>query len=633
MNDTYTTDVGGVVTAGAAAPPTPGPAPAPAPMGTYRTEQYHLFQGVDIPVRPSRLGPGGGLDVTKYWLPTNKYVDITAGWKWQNPGGDWVDANGVPQGTVPLSTFVANKASGSTAVFTYDVDITAALNAAFDANKPAAFIMRRVSGNAPRSFAGLFGSYDKPLVEVQYEDGTSALLNTRVIASNTTSSTDPTVKGNGLPLSIFIEFDRPTKRVASATVPITATQHWSGTTPTIGFFLLDPRHEEVVDETGDFAVYEAGNMDAGLADVEGIIGVHRYLDGSNTTDFFDFSNINFFNEDSFSPEFWDPAAAPVLSRLPYRAAGKFINATANIEFVPSTYEGHGFKPLMPGLGAIKTRMPDEGRPDGGEKGNRGTDATNCLLYLPPDKMGLCDDLYIRQYVRVSNQYAPTAADRREYWNGSDGSRAWTSFGGKFGVTPVHPNYYDGVQHNSAGAGGNKGSQMRLTWKMCDETNGGGQHRGIALGYHLYDFGGQQPAPFRYGAEAQDANQFGSIGGRGACIYPVDHWYCIETRMKYNSVNLEHPDFPGKFFSEDGILQTWIDGRLVYDRQGMVFRHLPRWSPVRSGTKLRPMRDLGHVALWWNWFNGGLELMSYEMYIFMTGLAWGERRIGPMQGVV
>lgn len=51
------------------------------------------------------------------------------------------------------------------------------------------------------------------------------------------------------------------------------------------------------------------------------------------------------------------------------------------------------------------------------------------------------------------------------------------------------------------------------------------------------------------------------------------WYAIETEVKLNTV-----DGTGGTYIPDGILRTWIDGKLVFERTGMVFRTLPAYDP-------------------------------------------------------
>ena len=145
-----------------------------------------------------------------------------------------------------------------------------------------------------------------------------------------------------------------------------------------------------------------------------------------------------------------------------------------------------------------------------------------------------------------------------------------------------------------------------------------------LGWHLYDFQSANPPGYRYGGESQARNNWGQRGGLGSVLY-AGRWYCVETELKLNTV---HPG--DNTFEPDGLLRTWIDGHLVYERTGMVFRTLPLYSPEYNASYIRPMRELGIKELWWNWYHGGTTRSSVERTVFVTGLAWGRSRIGPLK---
>lgn len=85
------------------------------------------------------------------------------------------------------------------------------------------------------------------------------------------------------------------------------------------------------------------------------------------------------------------------------------------------------------------------------------------------------------------------------------------------------------------------------------------------------------------------------------------------------------------FVPDGELRVWVDGRLTFERTGMVFRQLPLHNPPVDPSKTqRPIRQLGVRELWFNWFHGGRNQNSVDRVIFVTGLAWGKQYIGPMR---
>lgn len=82
---------------------------------------------------------------------------------------------------------------------------------------------------------------------------------------------------------------------------------------------------------------------------------------------------------------------------------------------------------------------------------------------------------------------------------------------------------------------------------------------------------------------------------------------------------------------DGELRAWVDGRLVFERVGMVFRSKPLKGDLPpKPSEMPPLRELGVRGLWLNWFHGGVTQDSVERVMFFTGLAYGTQYIGPMR---
>ena len=92
----------------------------------------------------------------------------------------------------------------------------------------------------------------------------------------------------------------------------------------------------------------------------------------------------------------------------------------------------------------------------------------------------------------------------------------------------------------------------------------------------------------------------------------------------------HHVYSGPGYLEDGAVRIWIDGRLVFERTAMVMRFLPLHAAAADPSKLRPVRQLGHRDLWFNWFHGGKTYNPIDRTLFLTGLVWGREYIGPMK---
>ncbi|MFN7484781.1 MAG: hypothetical protein ACK5T3_19425 [Betaproteobacteria bacterium] len=605
---------------------------SPLPKGAYRVNQPYLFQPVPVAM-PSTLG--GSSYSFERWGPTQLYVDFQSGWAWGNLGGDYLDANLVRQGTQAWASVALNAVSGSAAVHEYtDIDVTALLSHVQRVDHWAALFLRMAPGSTvPRLIAGPLtpGGHRPPRIDISYTDGTTAQLSCRIVARSTGSSTAPTstnqATGGGLNLPVFVEFERPAKPVSNARLRFTVVNHSSGSgSPNAEIFLCDPpvNAEPVTGQAGLGS--RAGALDAGIEGLPGVIGAHRYVDGVTLGQFVSARSWGYNSESNFDPAIYGNGAEN-RSLLPHADLGKFIDASqdANLwSVVPSSYSGEGYEPLAPGLGALRVEMPNTNVNTGDEQRNGGTTAAAKKIMMPPDDYGRLARIFVRYYVRFGTPYDPRPSDRKEIRR--FGSPEWTAAGGKWGITPEHATTYGGV---SGSAGGGYGWTLRHKWADCDAAMGGPNEGGITSGWHLYDYQNNNPVGHRYVSDPTQREGWGVKGGLGGTIY-AGRWYCIEQEVKLNSVDVPSSAGDGQLWAPDGELRLWLDGRLVYDRAGMVFRTLPLITRSYNGSLLRPVRELGVKALWFNWFHGGLNNSTYKRVMFVTGLVWARERIGPMR---
>jgi hypothetical protein len=585
------------------------------PNAKYRSGQRYLFQSVPSKVIPKRLPTGIDYAWDNYG-PTNLYVDYHTGWQWARTGGDWIDANQVAYGSRPWFSIASDKVFGSSAVASYTGDVTTALKHVQSADRWNAFLL--VANNAPRKIAGPFSKTQAaPYIDVTYTNGQTARLACRIVAGNSSSSAGPLSTEADYALPVFIEFERPTSSVASAQIAYVLTEHWSGSNPSISAYLLDPPVNQDTPVPGLAAT--AGRLDAGIETKTNVIGAHRYLDGVP------FSNFTHAGESTCSAErLYDPAIfnnGPTdLTKFPHAGLGKWINAGPSWSLVQSNYTGDGFKPLAPGLGALRIPMPAEVGADGTTVGYSGTVAGNAMIFLPESMFGRLGRIFVRYYFRLAGSYRATPDKRYHVYN--SGSLAeWTTMAGKFGIGPDHSTTTGGVSGTS---GGGNGWQMRSSWYDCDANLGGPDEGGWATGFHLFDYYYQNPTGHNYGRDKQGPfERWGQRGGSGGVFY-ADQWYCVETELKLNTVSTT-----GSGFTPDGELRAWVDGRLVYEQGGMVFRTLPIVPQAYDPSRIRACRELGVRGLWLNWFHGGKTVASMDRTSFYTGLVWSKDYIGPM----
>jgi hypothetical protein len=587
--------------------------------GKYRCNHPYLFQSVSAQVLPKRLPEGSDFTMDNYG-PTHQYVDFQTGWLWSRLGGDWIDANGLRHGTRPWfsAPVVGN---GASLVKTYQVDVTNAVAHCVATGRWCAFLL--TSPNAPRTLAGPFHPTQAgPVINLVYRNGLAGRLRCRLLASNTSSSFGPITTGATASAPAFVEFERPTGEITSATMTFVVTEHWSGNNPTIDGYLLDPPVNAEPVRSGVAA--NAGLLDLNITAQSGVIGAQRYTDGTTLNDFALPEALNINAESNFDPAIYGTGQTD-MTRLPHRGLGKWININSDWSLVSSGYRGEGFQPLAPGLGALRLKMPAEpGVTDGSTVGYSGTTTGNAMIYLPEALFGRLGRIFIRYYFRLGGAYKVTQASRRHVYH-SGTTTAWTTQAGKFGIGADHSTSWGGV---SGSSGGPYGWQMRHSWYDCDAETGGPDEGGWAAGYHLFDYYQNNPPGYNYGGADGTPQQerWGQKGGLGGMLY-ADKWYCIETEMKLNTLTNTSPGFLA-----DGELRTWVDGRLAYDRTGMVFRSGPLPVLAYQANRLRPCRQLGVRGLWLNWFHGGKTVATFDRTSFYSGLVYGTEYIGPMKVV-
>ncbi len=701
---------------GVTTPPPPPPPPAPAPSiasSAYRNQQPQLFQTVRAQYEPDRLSSGNPL-ANENSGPTGLYVDAGQGWAWDNAGGDFLDSTGTRMGTSPFFAVALGAVSGGAAVHAYTVDVTSFVQFVQVNGRWNAMLLDG-SNATPRAIAGPFSTTSPaPSISVTYVGGATATLNCRIVAANNSSSVIPSSTAPDFVLPCFAEFDRPAGPVASATMSFTITQHWSGAVPSLQGFVLDPPINAQPVGTGIAASY--GYLDAGMGADASLLGMHRYLDGTSLSDFALAGTYNIDNEDEFDPAIYGRGATD-LTKLPHISmatttanikGGKWVALGTGTSLVSSSYTGEGFQPLAPGLGALRINMPIDPNATGDGAivpyvGTLGEAARIYMSYAAPDfDFGNLDEIWIRYYYRLGtpngSPYSMPIAKKYQYRHGIGAPTFWESAGGKMGIMPDHVTTAGGV---SATSGGGMGWQNRAAWADYTGDDVGPNVNGILTSMHTFDYGANQPAGHRYGGTEEPKEfEFGQIGGLGGTWYG-NTWYCFEYHLLLNSVDTTYAGF-----SPDGMMEVWLDGRLVMQRTNQVLRTLPinaqpmtascsgttltvtdvprgvitsplsnidcktggvissgtyingfvsgtlggpgvytlnnaqtpfssrndllfNYIPYSSG-HMRACQTLAIRSLWHNFFDGGLGSNSVQRTVFVSGLAFGKSRIGPMR---
>lgn len=612
-----------------------GPALAPSPY-RYRTDLPRLFlvppQGVvagadggrwESPARASVLDPKSAYSYGGVG-PTATHVDVGSAWKWKNRNGDWIDTAGLPQGTRPH--WSCTPVSQRTAPGDYTVDATVGVQAALQPGRWNAYIVRCMDGSC--ALASNWHAAP-PYMEVEYADGgtgrLACLAGVQLELSSSYSQGGNPVVGMRKGRHAVFEFEKPARAVRKASLRLRMPDEGDGRWRLDAFLADPPLNTEPV-MPGAAAAF---TRDAGILSHKEVIFTHRYEDGTKDSDWIEQSDLNIYNTAFWSPHVFDPSAKKDERRLPFVNQGRWVKVRRNASLVASSYRGEGFAPLAQGLGALRVNTP--GRPtaaDGETTGDGGGFGCDLALYLPDELCGVLDEVYVRYYLRLGiypPEYLKDIKMLRAY---AKSAAQYAVHGGKFGIGASHWTQYGG---NNNSGGGNTGWTNRNAWmEYPADVEGGGTRPGIhswdMLGYDAY---------------------WGSMGGLGSALYP-GHWYCIETRLKLNTVDTSRSPFeadPAKNL-DDAEMDVWLDGRKVLEMRNFSYRKLPLiydstsrfdrktklWATPLEKKYLVPIRQLGVTAITLNDYNGGVLAASSDRAKFYTGLVVSKGPIGPMQGL-
>lgn len=178
-----------------------------------------------------------------------------------------------------------------------------------------------------------------------------------------------------------------------------------------------------------------------------------------------------------------------------------------------------------------------------------------------------DELYFRYYLRLADDWNPTLE------------------GGKM---PGMAGTY-----NTAGWGG----------RRSDGTNGWSMRGGF-----LRIFEGDHPMQgltqlVTYAYHADMPSIYGDHWTWPGALLARNRWYGIEQRVKLNSPN-----------ASDGVLQVWLDGRLVMERNNVRYRSVDRL----------------HIEdVWINVYHGGVATSPHDQHVFIDNVVVARSYIGPI----
>ena len=539
---------------------------------------------------------------------TATHVAKHTGWRWRRTGGDWIDTAGTLNGPANWVQFAANDTTDAAAFRQYSLDVTAALQKIQRDGRYNAWHIREIKGQ--RAIAGV-RHVAAPSISVVYTDGTAESLDGTYSADMTTS-TSYTLSYKAIhAVPAVLEFERPSKPVQSATLLLSITGH-STIKATLAANIIDPPINTNPVEQG--LAKSFGKFDAGILNHPAVIGAHRYVDGSRREEFISSARLTISSPRDYSPHLWGWGPAN-KELLPFKDNGKWI-AGHGFELVDSKYQGDGFTPLAPGLGAIKVVMePMPGITNGSIVGSSGTRASTAMIFMPPDEVGYMDRIFVRYYFMMAPA-DESFANRFQVYRNPTGPGVWTDMAGKTWITPDHNTYYGGY---SGSSGGPFGWQWRGQWAALNPDKLG--RGGYTFGIHTYDFMRNNPPGHKYG-DGKKPHMLDEQGG-GMAILQSGRWYCVEIELDLNTITKEPP-----YYLADGASRVWIDGRLALQMTDLVLRTGPRFTPEYHEHRLPPIGDVGIRNIILNWFHGGTTENSVRRVNYYTGLVWARQYIGP-----
>ena len=437
-------------------------------------------------------GNEGGIGTSPQAAVTYEYFNRAISMKWFRPGGDWLDADGVEQGSKAFATATGAWSAGDDV----DIDVFALLH--------VDGITLKKQGE-PWVHFGSRESTTPPRLIVSFRDGSQ--VEYVPTADSTITSSSSMAQGKLKTLnpwgSVVLRFPPVTGDAVAATLRLRVVAAGTGIKKIGTFAMVAPRRP-----IGPYGTGYASNY-------PGDVGIENdprtlYYEGWEDP-------VNWWKKDGYdytTPDWqWnrEGGAFPVSGWAGMWIADGSGDVTAQCT-ATKIPRGTG----VVGNGIMGTHCPDK----------LGVGVQVPSVNLKRDGKEL-EEAWARYYVKYDKSH--------RWFYDCDGGKA----PGLSGTTQVAGN-------SGAPGWGLRGWSMRNRFNfVCDPDNPA--YEKVIFGVYAYH------GDILLGL-------YGSFWDNEHTLLDVDRWYCIEQRVKVNT--------PGV---NDGVVQLFIDGRLVIDKQTVLMR--------------------------------------------------------------
>lgn len=407
---------------------------------------------------------------------------------WKNPDvWDWKDANGVAQGSAPYASIAASSAHADGTVYSISsAALTTLIEEMRSGAKPNYGFMLRATAGVVAILQSRQAASGKPQLILTLADAKTQV--TRDVGADvhlSLSSIGSAGAAQSLSLenaaSVWFDLSGIPQRIVAATLKLTVTHNYGGS-GAIGVYRVDLDHLQITGpvEQGLAQNYE---KDAGLAGNRSVFVVEHFPDATSQTSRGWASN-------------------------PPNGGG----IDTSIVGASDPDSAMQYQPLASSVNALKVRI---------KAGNHG--GTILRRYFYQNGGVEPDELYIRYYLRLANDFNPTDAP--------GGGKLMAGFDGTYNSAnrrrkPDAPGY--------AGNGGRPSSSGCTGWSIR------GGYGPTIPGNEISDAGYRFAYFYSYFPTIHMLNDRYEYGGRvtwrTGSFLQKNRWYCIEMYLKMNSID-------------------------------------------------------------------------------------------------